>query len=172
MRKGLPFSFEVGANLIWLADSELFAPGLEVRWALQEGYRFIPDLSFRGAVNHMVGNRDLRLTTVAAAVTMSKNLGIGGLFNLTPYVGWALVFVHTSTRVIDPTPNDGGDPLNNLVFDDVNAGDDVNHKLTAGLRFLYHALNISVQGEFQMLGDYETGGDGVMTITTKLGLDY
>ena len=42
----------------------------------------------------------------------------------------------------------------------------------AGLRLLYSVLNVSVQGEFQMLPDYETGGSGVTTITTKLGLDF
>ena len=172
LRKGLPLSFELGANAMWLAESELFAPGLELRWAFQEGYRYIPDFAVRGAVNHLVGNRDLRLTTIAADFTLSKSFGVGGTFNLAPYVGWSIVFLAASSRVIDPTPNDGGDPLNNFVFDDVEPGDRLNHRLTTGLRILYHVLNISVQGEFQMFSDYETGGNGVMTITTKLGLDY
>ena len=172
IRKGLPMSFELGANLVWIAESQLFAPGLEVRWAFQEGYRYIPDFSVRGAVNHLVGNRDLRLTTVAADFMISKNFGLGGVVNLAPYAGWSLIFIHASSRVIDPTPLDEGDGLNNFVFANVDAQDNINHRLTAGLRFLYHVINISVQGEFQLLSDYETGGDGVLTITTKLGLDY
>ena len=104
IRKGLPLSFEVGANFMWLAESELFAPGLEVRWAFQEGYRLIPDISVRGAVNHLVGNRDLILTTIAADVMLSKSFGVGGMVNLAPYVGWSLIFINASSRVIDPPP--------------------------------------------------------------------
>lgn len=172
LRKGLPMSFEIGANLMWLVESQVFAPGLEVRWAFQEGYRYVPDFSIRAAANHLVGNRDLSLTTMAAEFMLSKNFGVGGAVNLAPYVGWALIFMHSSSRVIDPTPEDGEDLLNNFVFDDPEFGEQINHKLTAGLRMLYHVLNISVQGEFQLLDDYETGGEGVLTVTTKLGLDY
>ncbi len=172
IRKGLPLSFEVGVNVMWLADSELFAPGLEVRWALQEGYAYIPDVSVRGAVNHLVGNRDLSLTTVGAELMVSKSFGVGGMVNLAPYAGWSVIFIDASSAVIDPTPTDTDDSLNNLVFDDINARDNINHRITTGLRILYHVVNISVQGEFQVLSDYETGGRGVISITTKLGLDY
>ncbi|MCA9550595.1 MAG: hypothetical protein KC933_11210 [Myxococcales bacterium] len=172
VRKGLPFSFEVGANFMWLADSELFAPGLEVRWALQEGHPYVPDLAVRGAVNHMVGNRDLLLTTVAVDGVLSKGFGLGGTVNLAPYVGWSLVMIAATSRVIDPTPLDEDDLAGNLVFQERKATAKVGHKLTAGLRLLYSVLNVSVQGEFQMLPDYETGGSGVTTITTKLGLDF
>ena len=172
IRKGLPLSFEVGANFMWLAESEMFAPGLELRWAFQEGFRYSPDFSVRAAVNHLVGNRDLSLTTIAADLMISKNFGLGGLINFTPYAGWSLVFINATTRVIDPTPLDENDIFNNLVFDDVGAGDNINHRVTVGLRMLYHVVNISVQGEFQVLGDYQTGGSGVMTVTTKLGFDY
>ncbi|MEQ8981274.1 MAG: hypothetical protein RL846_25245 [Deltaproteobacteria bacterium] len=48
----------------------------------------------------------------------------------------------------------------------------VNHKLTVGLRLLVYVVNVSVQGELQMLADYPTGGGAVSTITTKLGLDF
>ena len=172
VRKGLPLSFEVGANFMWLAQSEIFAPGVEVRWALQEGFQYIPDISLRAAVNHMVGNRDMRLTVIGADAMLSKSFGIGGMINLAPYIGWSLIFVNASTRVIDPTPADQGDSLNDFVFRSLRATDNINHRLTTGLRLLYHVVNISVQGEFQMFSDYETGGNGVMTVTTKLGLDY
>ena len=61
--------------------------------------------------------------------------------------------------------------MNNFVFEDLGAADNINHKLTTGLRLLYHVINISVQGEFQLLDDYNDGRP-VMTVTTKLGLDY
>ncbi len=172
VRKGLPFSFELGVNFMWLIDSELFAPGLEVRWALQEGYKWVPDLSLRGAVNHMVGNRDLLLTTVALDAVLSKNFGLFGMINLAPYIGWGLVMVAATSRVIDPTPIQEDDPQQNFVFEEKQLTSRVNHKLTVGLRLLVYVVNVSVQGELQMLADYPTGGGAVSTITTKLGLDF
>lgn len=172
IRKGLPYSFELGANFMWLAESEMFAPGLELRWALNEGFRYLPDFAVRGAVNHMVGNRDLLLTTVAIDGVLSKSFGLGGTVNLAPYLGWSVIMIAATSRVIDPTPTDEDDLTNNLVFEERTATSNIGHKLTAGLRLLVYILNVSVQGEFQMLPDYETGGSGVVTITTKLGLDY
>lgn len=178
VRKGLPFSFELGVNLMWLWDSSIFAPGLEVRWALQEGFKYAPDFSVRGSVNHMVGNRDLLLTTVSLDAMLSKNFGLFGMINLCPYVGWSLIMIAATSRVIDPTPaptmvSDEDDRIDqNFVFDELNATDRINHKLTFGVRTLVYVLNISVQGELQMLSKYDTGGGGVATLTTKLGLDF
>ena len=45
VRKGLPWSFELGATLNYLAQSELVGLGGEVKWSLFEGYRH----GFRGA---------------------------------------------------------------------------------------------------------------------------
>lgn len=172
VRKGLPFSFELGVNLMWLWDSAIFAPGLEVRWALQEGFKYAPDFSVRGSVNHMVGNRDLLLTTIGLDAMLSKSFGLFGMINLCPYIGWSLIMVAATSRVIDPTPTDEKDIENNFVFDEINATDRINHKLTFGLRTLVYVLNVSVQGELQMLSKYDTGGSGIATITTKLGLDF
>lgn len=172
VRKGLPLSFEVGVNLMWLVDSELFAPGMEVRWAIQEGYAFLPDMAVRGAVNHLAGNRDLQLTTLSVDGVISKSFGVGGTVNLAPYAGWSLIMIAASSGVIDPTPLDDADLQNNFVFESRNLGDQIDHRVLVGLRMLYAVLNISVQGEFQMLPDYATGGSNVVTLTTKLGLDY
>jgi hypothetical protein len=170
VRKGLPFSFELGANFMWLVESQLFAPGLEVRWALQEGYKYIPDIGFRGSVNHMVGNRDMLLTTVGLDAVVSKSFGLFGMVNVAPYASWSLIFIAASSRVIDPTPTIEGDVSNNIVFKEVGATDKIHHKLTLGVRTIYYVLNVSVQGEFQMAEGSFFGP--VATITTKLGLDF
>jgi hypothetical protein len=170
IRKGLPFSFEVGATFMWLIESQLFAPGLEVRWALQEGYKYIPDFGLRGSVNHMVGNRDMLLTTVGLDAVLSKSFGLFGMVNVAPYVSWSLIMIAASSRVIDPTPTAEGDVANNIVFKEVNATDRVHHRLTFGVRTLYYVLNVSVQGELQMAEGQLIGP--IATITTKLGLDF
>jgi hypothetical protein len=169
-RKGLPFSFELGVTMMWLIESQLFAPGIEVRWALQEGYKYTPDFGLRGSVSHMVGNRDMNLTTIGLDAVVSKSFGLFGMVNIAPYFSWSLIMIAASSRVIDPTPTNEGDVSNNFVFKEIGATDKIHHKLTIGARTLYYVLNVSVQGEFQML---EGGFFGpVATITTKLGLDF
>ncbi len=170
VRKGLPFSLEIGANFVWLVDSELFAPGLEVRWALHEGYGYTPDFALRGSVNHMIGNRDMLLTTAGVDAVLSKNFGLFGMVNVAPYMSWSLIFIAASSRVIDPTPTVEDDLERNFVFNEIGATSDLHHKLTLGLRTIYYVLNISVQGEFQMLDGGFFGS--VATLTTKLGLDF
>jgi hypothetical protein len=175
VRKGLPFSFEVGANLVWLLGSELVAPGLEVRWALQEGYHFIPDFGVRGSVNHVVGNRDVNMTVIGVDGVISKGFGLFGMINLAPYLSWSVLMVAASSHVINPTPADQTDVGNELVFPELSPGSNVHHKLTFGCRMLVSLLNVTVQGELEMLRNTSSGTlfiGPVGTISTKLGLDF
>jgi hypothetical protein len=175
IRKGLPFSFELGVNLVWVISSELFAPGMEVRWALQEGYKLLPDFGLRGSVNHVVGNRDVNMTVTGLDAVVSKGFGLFGMINVAPYLSWSLLFVSASSHVIDPTPTIEADIGNNLVFPELNGGDNVHHKLTIGARMLASVLNLTVQGEFEMLRKTPDGTKffgNVGTISTKLGLDF
>jgi hypothetical protein len=94
------------------------------------------------------------------------------MLNIAPYVGWSIIMIAATSRVIDPTPTDEADPEMNFVFDEVEASSRLHHKLTFGVRTVVYVVNVSVQGEVQMLSDYLTGGGAVGTITTKLGLDF
>lgn len=175
VRKGLPFSFELGTNLVWLTDSEMFAPGMELRWALQEGFEIAPDLGVRGAVNHVVGAPDLNMTIVGLDVVVSKGFGILGMVHLAPYLSYSVLLTDASARIIDPTPTDETDPQRALALPSIGAGDNVQHKITVGARALFYVVNLSVQGEFQFLKDTPSGRElfgNVATISTKLGLDF
>ena len=174
VRKGLPLSFELGTNFMWLVESEMFAPGVELRWALHEGYHLAPDLGLRGSVNHVVGNRDLNMTVVGLDVVLSRSFGIAGMMNLGPYLSYSMLMSAASSRVIDATGADDTDKAD-LKLDGVQLGDDTQHKLTVGMRFLFSIFNISLQGEFEFLPE-ENGTrkafGSVTTVTTKLGLNY
>jgi len=175
VKKGLPFSFEIGGSFAWLAESSLFAPGLELRWTAHEGFGLTPDFGLRGAVTHMVGSRDLNLTTVAIDAVISKGFGIGGMLHLAPYLSWSFLLISASSRVVDPTPTVETDFGANFVFPELSAGDNVHHRLTIGARALFSVLNLSAQGDFEML---EKGPDGtsffgsVATFSVKLGIEY
>ena len=175
IRKGLPFSFELGVNLLWLVESEMFAPGLELRWALHEGYKYAPDLGLRGSVNHMVGNRDLNLTVIGLDVVLSKGFGIGGVVNIAPYLSYSVLMLAASSRVVDATPAAEDTPDLNFALPFLPPGSNLQQKLTLGARVLFSMLNISVQYEREFLRDTPTGVQAfgrVGTISTKLGLDY
>ncbi len=176
-RKGLPFGFELAAQLQWLVDSQLFAPGAEIRWALEKTHRLAPDFAARAAVSHLVGNRDLRLTVAAFEGVVSKDFGAFGMAQLTPWAGWAVVLPTGRSRIIDPTPGtivagaDGvgrRDVENDLVFEAVDFGSMVHHRVTLGLRTLVYVVLVSVQAELRVLGE----GDPVHGLSARFGLEF
>ena len=47
LRKGLPFSFDIGVKLAGVVNSATFAATLELKWAPLEGFKNLPDFSTR-----------------------------------------------------------------------------------------------------------------------------
>jgi hypothetical protein len=95
--------------------------------------------------------------------------------NIGPYLSYSVLMVAASSRVVDPTPTDITDVGRNLVLPKIEATQNVNHKATLGVRLLFSILNVTVQGELELLRDTPTGKQfigQVATISTKLGLDY
>jgi hypothetical protein len=181
VRKGLPLSFEVAATLSWLVDSQVFAPGLELKWAFQEGYDYLPDLALRGAVNTMVGSPDMSLTNITADFVLSKSVAAGGVARITPYASFGALFTSASSEVVDPTPTtfvEQGDPPvrvpdseNDIAFDAVGLTEEVFAKVTAGVRARFSLIDVLVQGELMMFRDGEVIGPAG-TVTTKLSLVF
>lgn len=110
VRKGLPFSFELAGNFGYLYNSELFALGADLKWALNEGFYYFPDLAVRGSVNTLMGSPDLNLVTAAGDMSMSKAFGISGVMTLTPYIGYQMVFIFGSSRLLNAYPQDPRTP--------------------------------------------------------------
>lgn len=110
VRKGLPFSFEVAGNMAYLFDSEMFTLGADIKWALHEGFQYIPDLALRGSVNTLLGARDLNLYTAGGDISVSKAFGIAGLFVLTPYLGAQGLWIIGSSRLLNAFPQDPRPP--------------------------------------------------------------
>lgn len=110
VRKGLPFSFELVGNLSYLFASEMFAMGADVRWALNEGFNWFPDVAVRGSVNTLVGAPELNLVNAGWDLSMSKSFGLAGVTNITPYVGYQQLYTVASTRVMNAYPQDPRPP--------------------------------------------------------------
>lgn len=110
VRKGLPFSFEIAGNMAYLFASEMFTLGADLKWALHEGFQYIPDLALRGSVNTLMGSRDLNLYTAGADISVSKAFGIAGLMVLTPYLGAQGLWIIGSSRLLNAFPQDPRPP--------------------------------------------------------------
>lgn len=157
-RKGfplpIPLSSEVDLGVQWIADSSLFSLGGNVRLALNEGFRWIPDLAVMAGVNQLIGTDDFNLTTATWGASISKGFGLAGTFALTPFVSYQSVHMNGSTRVIDPDPSYTGDVSSNIVFNEVRITDfEANRidRLSAGLRVNVALVQLSAGADFNFM---------------------
>jgi hypothetical protein len=125
-RKGLWLpvpSFELGVGIRHLIGSRMWGPLVQAKVAIHEGYQGwpLPALSVRGTGVRVMGSPDFNLTVGGLDFAISKHLGIGSTFNLTPYAGYQLLWIVADSEVLDATPgvdamqqtaqNVGFDPL-------------------------------------------------------------
>ncbi|MEW5849034.1 MAG: hypothetical protein AB2A00_09470 [Myxococcota bacterium] len=121
LKKGLPYSLEIGAGLTYLMESRIFGMGVLGKWTLNEGFFWLPDIALTGSASHVLcvglpttpptGNStyttltscgtDLNMITASGGLVISKSFAFLGMFTLTPYAGWQKVFVHAFGPVVD-----------------------------------------------------------------------
>lgn len=108
IRKPLPFGFELGTSVGYLTNTDYFTLGLEIRWALLEGWTgrdwWVPDLAVRAAVQTLVGDAQFNATVVALDATLSNSVVIGDAFELSPYIAGQINWVFADTELVDLTP--------------------------------------------------------------------
>ena len=86
VRKGLPFSFEIGARGAWIEKSRMGAGTLEFKWAVNEGFTYLPDIAVRGNITKLLNSRDFDVTAGGLDLSVGKQFALGGMVTLTPYV--------------------------------------------------------------------------------------
>jgi hypothetical protein len=168
IRKGLPFSFEVGSQFTYLPDSEMFALGGEVKWAINEGFHYLPDVAIRVSINHLLGAKDFELTSGGWDVSVSKAFGVGGMMSLTPFGGYNMLFIHAASHVIVPhgiaIEKLNGARKYTVVFDQVNWQDNVHHRFFCGVLLKTVIFQIVAEGVFT--------SKGINLFRFMLGFDY
>jgi len=100
VRKGLPFSSEIGGTFTKLVNSDLWGIGLELKVSPLEGFHNLPEVAFRSSVNTFLGAHDYSLLTATADLQISKEIGIAGLFKLSPYGGYAFQYAYANSNVV------------------------------------------------------------------------
>ncbi len=79
VRKGLPMSTEVGGSIGWIGGSSTGFAGGWARVALFEGYRPLPDVSFKAGYSGYVGNDDLDCGVLDLSATLGTTVPVGAL---------------------------------------------------------------------------------------------
>ena len=169
IRKGLPFSFEVGSTVSYLVLSELVSLGGEVKWSLFEGYRtgwraFLPDIAVRGSIVRVMGQTDVDMSLVGVDGSISYAFGVGGMITLTPYAGyqftWTIVnlepMMYKSGGYHQATTTADGDSLWNIR----DLGNPLLKRSSTffGLRIGYEMLAATFELDWGMPYSWETEG--------------
>jgi hypothetical protein len=193
VRKGLPFSLEFGGRVAWVEKSRMVAATGELKWAVNEGFTYLPDISVRGHVTRLFGNRDFDLTGLGLDFGVGKQFPIGGMITLTPYGGLDFTGISANSSILDfRQDRTYGETLtrplagleDTAVYSKASFGDNINQRLYGGVRFIGGVLQIGAEISFTRLGsvDVPTGADpavteskglpGVVTFNTSFGLDF
>lgn len=103
---GLP-SFEVGAGVMNLLDSNLLSWQGYAKLALHEGFHDqpFPSLAVRGSLAYLSGSDQVRMTTSSFDVIASKRFGVMGTFRVEPFVAWSYLRVAAHALRLDATPS-------------------------------------------------------------------
>ncbi len=171
VRKGLPFSLELGGSLTHLFESEMFAVGTELKFSLNEGFFYLPDFAVRGTFNTVVGASDLNLATTGFDVSISKSFGVVGVVNITPYAGYNYLVIFSSSRLLDVAPEDPSPPTINeatgdLEFQPEFVFDTQQQQLNrffGGTRFLFGVLALTLEANIS---------ENAQTYSGRVGFDF
>ncbi|MEN9796805.1 MAG: hypothetical protein RL653_501 [Pseudomonadota bacterium] len=161
LRKGLPASFEFGGRVAWVEQSRMVALTGELKWALNEGFTYLPDLGVRASATRLVNSRDFDLTSVGLDVALGKRFALGGVATLAPYAGWNLCWTTAWSNMVDfdrsrtaraslasPTAQlDGTD-----VFNPVLLNENVHNRFYGGLRLVAGVATFGVEYSHAQLG--------------------
>lgn len=169
LRKGLPFSFELAGNMSYLTNSEMFAVGADVKWALHEGFFYMPDVAVRGSINTVLGAEYLNLVNVGWDVSISKDFGLANVLSIAPFAGYQNLYTISSSRLINAYPQDPRPPQTStsgevfapeFVFEENRASA---NRFFLGARLDVWILNFVLEGVI---------GNNVNQFTFTGGLDF
>ncbi len=152
VRKALPFSFEVGGRAIYLNQSSDFATQFELKWALNEGLDYLPDLAVRAAVTRFFGVQDLDLGVYGVDAILSKRFGVGGVLSLTPYGAARLSWLWARSgpiqfgNVTDPTTA----ASTAASFPELSAAAHRFTRFALGVRMIAATATVSIEGTYTL----------------------
>ncbi len=180
-RKGLPYSIEFGGKVQTITNSGLFAGTFEGRWGIIEGFRYLPDLGVRFAMTRLFGQQDMDLTTGEISASLGKEFGVGGTVTLTPYAGYGVIGVDSSSRVLlanqdTETPQQyAAQPAGGqILFQENTVGNNLYNRVYFGLRLRSNIVSIGVEYAYAWAqsGDNLPVNEALQQISASAGLTF
>lgn len=107
--KGLWFpvpSVDLGVGIRHLIGSRMWAPTVSAKIALHEGFHRMPLPSFaiRGSGARLLGTSGFNLSLASLDFSLSKRVGVASLLNVSPYLGYQLLWIAAAAETLDATP--------------------------------------------------------------------
>lgn len=181
VRKGLPFSLELGGRIIYLNQSSYYAAQGEVKWAVNEGFDAAPDVALRAAHTRLFGQEDLSLGVTDLDLLVSKRFGLNGVSAITPYLAARYTLLSASTGRIDFAPGISAGasaqdaPRTQASFPRFTAGF---FRPTVGLRYTVFAVALGLEATWQLGATRSSGGysevkvKDALAAAAKLGWEF
>ena len=176
IRKGLPMSMEIGITGPYLAWSEMFMLGAEYKLCIQESFwRWAPALAGRLAFSRLFGNSELSIIAGEADLLASLPIGLGGMIQITPYLGYGQLFAHIDSMVIDETPYEvvsqddqkGGANGSLYRFKTVEWQNNAHGRLVVGARLIVAFVEVLFEFNYMFMD----GPNNLMSYSAKIGFD-
>jgi hypothetical protein len=180
VRKALPWSFELGGRVIYLSASNDYAAQGEAKWAINEGFEYVPDVAVRGAYTRLFGVPEWSLSCTDLDLMVSKRWSVLGVTSLTPYLVARFTWVSASSSRLDfaparPPGTPAVDVATQAAFPTYKAG---LYRTTAGVRFTAYSVALGLEATyFGGSSPSSSGYDGVKLASTfggaaKLGWEW
>lgn len=141
VRKGLPFSFELGGTISHLLDTGFWGAGVSLRYAPLQGYSYLPDLSIRTSVGTILGSREMSMLLVGSDVVISKSFGVGGVMAMAPYAGYSFLLANAGSYIIGRFPTNAP-TVDKFVFPSRNV---LQHRGFMGLKVVAAKVTVSLE---------------------------
>lgn len=125
MRKGLPFSLQFAADVSYVSFSTMVAMNASVKWAIVEGFQWLPDVSVGAFVGTVLGTGPLSIVSGGWDVGSSYRFPIAGAAEGGVYVGYQRMGLSATTANIDfnPAAEDEDNPFaDDSVFEPLQFG--------------------------------------------------
>lgn len=165
VRKGLPFSLELGGRVAWFDKSSMYAGTAELKWAPLEGFSALPDVGVRLHASRLFNTRDFTVGTGGLDLGLGKTFPIGGMVTLTPYFGYDLAFTGASSAILDfdpartqPDRDSAADRLNPDVagaYETVHFFQNPANRFYAGVRFVGGVIQLGLEVSTTSFGGFE-----------------
>jgi hypothetical protein len=152
VRKAFPFSIEMGGRLTYLSQTSYVAAQGEAKWALNEGFDYIPDIAVRAAYTRLFGQRELNLDATDLDLLVSKRWGVSSVTSFTPYVAARFTFVTASSERLDFGPfRSGGATGPNDQYGTFAAFPRLRmnlYRTTLGVRMTANLVSLALEGTY------------------------